>query len=107
MARTGPGDGTDGYRPAAYPLSLADGSIRRGIHPGGSQNEAFCKPSLAHQARSQLRTDSAWLVPHMNGKAELTIAGDVIDIRAAHKYADFATSALRHYADVHPEGADA
>jgi hypothetical protein len=95
MARMGPGHGADGYRPAACPLSLAGGSIRRGIHPGGSQNQAFCKPWLAHQARSQLDTDSAGLVPHMNGEAELTIAGDVIDIQAAHKYADFATSAIR------------
>ena len=94
MARTGPRDGTDGYRPAACPLSLAGGSIRRGIHPD-SQNQAFCKPSLAHQARSQLHTDSAGLVAHMNGEAELTIAGDVTGIQAANKYADFATSAIR------------
>ena len=64
-----------------------------GIHPD-SQDQAFCKPSRAHQAPSQLHTDSAGLVPHMNGEAELTIAGDVTGIQAAHKYADFATSAI-------------
>jgi hypothetical protein len=96
MARTGPGHGADGYRPAACPRSLAGGSTRRGIHPGGSRNQAFRKPWLAHQARSQPDTDPAGPVPHMNGEAELTIARDVTGIHAAHKYADFATSAIRH-----------